>query len=74
VVERASPIDITNNKGLLGSLQNESRYLRIGLRMMETLGRRGSRWRLRKFFGTFFGTSWFWWSWFGGFICVGVFG
>jgi hypothetical protein len=32
------PIDITNNTGLLGSLQNESRYLRIGLRMMEALG------------------------------------
>jgi hypothetical protein len=58
------PIDNKNNTGLLGSLQNESGYLRIGLRMMEALGQGGgSGWRLRKFVGTFFGTSWF-----GGFI------
>jgi hypothetical protein len=68
VVERASPIDITNNTGLSGSLQNESGYLRIGLRMTEALGRGGRGWRLRKFLGTFFGMSWFGWSWFGGFI------
>jgi hypothetical protein len=54
-------MDITNNTGLSCSLQNESGYVRIGLRMMEALGRGG--WRLRKFLGMFFGTSWF-----GGFL------